>query len=151
MAWPIYFLHKEAKWAKRLYYSWIIPVCFWNGTILFVQEAYIELLLSGLVNAAELFDNWSTWDLIFTNVLSIFVILGCVMLPIFIIAYIWPNYEPYKEIKIGEDRFIANKLSEPEWHDRYSAIYDMIDLKKQALLLKHGFWTMKHQVNLKKP
>ena len=130
VAWPIYFLHTEAKWANKLLHSWIIPTCFWNGTILFVQEAYIELLLSSLVNITLLLEDWSTWDLIFTNVLSILVLIGCLMLPVFIVVFIWPNYAPYEEIKVGEERLIANKLTEPEWYDKYSAIYDMIDLKR---------------------
>ena len=36
MAYPIYFLHTEAKCARTLYYRWIVPTCFWNGTIRFV-------------------------------------------------------------------------------------------------------------------
>ena len=130
VAWPIYFLHTETKWAKKLYHGWIIPTCFWNGTILFVQEAYIELLLSATVNVLQLLNDWSKWDIIFTNVLSILVLIGCIMLPVYIIVFIWPNYKPYKEIKVGKDRLIANKLTEPEWYERYSAIYDMIDLKR---------------------
>ena len=72
--------------------------------------------------------------MIFTNLCSILVIIGCTMLPIFIVVYIWPNYEPYKEIKVTKDGLIANKLSEKEWTKKYSAIYDMIDLKRP----KHG-------------
>ena len=68
--------------------------------------------------------------MIFTNVLSILVLIGCLLLPVFIVVFIWPNYAPYEEIKIGEERLIANKLTEPEWYDKYSAIYDMIDLKR---------------------
>ena len=68
--------------------------------------------------------------MIFTNVLSILVLVGCIMLPVFVIFYIWPNYKPYKDMKVGKERLIANKLTEPEWYNRYSAIYDMVDLKR---------------------
>lgn len=90
----------------------------------------MELLIAALVNAMMLFDDWSAWDMILTNTLSILVLIGCLLLPIFVVVFIWPNYTPYKDIKVGEDRLIANKLTEPEWYDRYSAIYDMIDMKR---------------------
>ena len=48
---PLKFLSNDAKWANKLLKQWIIPTCFWNGTILFIQEAYLDLLICGFINS----------------------------------------------------------------------------------------------------
>ena len=52
------------------------------------------------------------------------------MLPLFILLYIWPNYQAFATPKRSKDNvLIRNKLTEPEIYERYSSIYEMLDLK----------------------
>ena len=89
---PVKFLSNDARWANKMLNNWIIPTCFWNGTILFVQEAYLDILIPGIVNAFKLTGSWATWDIALSNIITILLLGISVILPIFTLLYIWPNY-----------------------------------------------------------
>ena len=92
------FFSTDSKWARWLYNKWIRPTCFWNGSILFLQEAYFELFLIATLNLRILSRPWSTWEITFTNVFSIIAMTVMLFLPMFIFFYIWPKYRPSKDI-----------------------------------------------------
>ena len=89
---------------------------FWNTTIIFLQEAYIDLLFCIVINISNFEDGWSTWEEKFTNVCSIFLGILVVFLPLFIICYIWPNY---------------NNLKTKYFKQKYGAIYETIYIGKK--------------------
>ena len=88
---PIKFLSSDARWANKLLHKWIIPTCFWNGSILFIQEAYLDLLIAASINAFQI-TNWTSWDIGFSNILTIVMLVLSIALPLFTLLFIWPNY-----------------------------------------------------------
>ena len=88
---PLKFLSTDAKWANKLLKNWIIPTCFWNGSILFIQEAYLDLLIAASINAFKL-NEWTSWDIGFSHILTIVMLVLSIVLPLFTLLFIWPNY-----------------------------------------------------------
>ena len=65
-----------------------------------------------------------------TNIITVFLLALAFALPIFTLLVIWPNYRAFDRHKQCEDgTVIYNRLQEPGWNDRFSSIYDMLDLK----------------------
>ena len=106
------------KTAKKLK-----PMLFWNHSILFLLEGYLDILIAAFINLVFLrngeFD-WSSWSVVVTNFLCIFLLLCCAFLFIFTTVYLWPRF---------------GKLNKSKFKDRFLPIYEMINLR-------HGKWTM---------
>ena len=96
------FIKDEAKCAKKLEKS-TRSMLFWNHTIIFLYEGYLDILLSGAVNLYFLREGtftWDSWSLFITNVLSFFLVACCAFLLFFVLFYIWPRFDKLKSKKI---------------------------------------------------
>lgn len=111
------------KMHQKLKYS-----LFWASPILFLQEAYLDLAISGFINLFIVWEpqNWSTWQLYFTNITTILLLVGALVLPLFVLVYIWPHYS-----KLGSKKY--------EFADRYGPIFEMLDLKNKPAAL---WWSL---------
>ena len=87
---------------------------FWNGIILFVQEAYLDLAICGLINCLYFSESWDRWAVFFSNLVAVLLLLAVATLPIFLIAYIYPRYD---------------QLTDEKMQSKYFSAYEMIDLK----------------------
>ena len=88
-------IRNRAKCAKRLEKK-ISKMIFWNHTIVFLYEGYFDILISSSINLSFLKDGVFTWDrpsLFITNFLSIFLIISCGLLFIFLVLYLWPRFD----------------------------------------------------------
>ena len=86
---------------------------FWNGSILLIQEAYLDIMICCLINIREITIKVDTIGGALSIFLSVLLLICCISLPIFTIVYIRPRY---------------NELREPHLKDRFESIYEMIDL-----------------------
>ena len=77
------------KMEKALFFRW------W---IIFVQEAYLDLFLAVCINLHNIDSSWwSSIDDIFNNILVIVILALLLALPLFILAYLCPNYRKLKK------------------------------------------------------
>ena len=116
------FIKNEAKCAKKLEKK-IRNMIFWNHTIIFFYEGYLDILISSSINLYFLNEGIFTWDtpsLFITNLLSIFLIMSCGFLFIFVVFYLWPRFDQLK------DKSIKSK---------FEPAYEMLNLR-------HGKGTM---------
>ena len=116
------FLRHDAKCAAKLLPK-LHSMLFWNHTILFIQEGFLDILLAVSVNLYFLNEGtleWNTFSLVFTNLLSIFMAACCGILFIFIIVYLWPRFD-----KLGKKRMKR----------RFLPAYEMLNRR-------HGQWTL---------
>jgi len=102
--------------AARLEQS-LKKMLFWNHVIVFLQEGFLEILISGVINciymtSAE--DPWGNWNLVFTNSVTIFLIAICALL-IALSFYLWPKHDELKQKK---------------YRERFGSIYGMVDTKR---------------------
>lgn len=100
---------------------------FWNHPIIFIQEGFLDFMIVGLINWVYLQEGSSSWDsssLIFTNILTIFLLGICSVLFCFVTCYLWPKF---------------GKLKTKKLKSKYRPAYEMIDLR-------HGHWTMLHPI-----
>ena len=92
---PIYFIFKwsNCNCARNVRNRWEHGL-FWNDTILFIKEAYLEIVISVLLQF-HIF--WESWDVDyfwsnFSNCLAIFCLFITLGILIVILLYIWPNH-----------------------------------------------------------
>ena len=93
---PVYFLMKciKCNCAKNIRNSWEHGL-FWNHSILFLKEAYLELIISCVVQCLVMTESWDFnhfWSNL-SNVLAIFgffLSIGLVFITVFVL---WPNYD----------------------------------------------------------
>ena len=107
-----------AKWQKKLH-----PMLFWNHAIIFLQEGFLDIIIGTSINLAILQEGdlqWSSWTVIFTNVLAIFLLICCVVLFLVTVGYLWPNF---------------SKLKTRAFKSKFFPAYEMLNLR-------HGHWTM---------
>ena len=79
------FCNKRAKCIEKM--------IFWNHAIVFLQEAFLEILISSILNFIYIRDAeapWENWSLIFTNILSLFLTTALSVLVLFTILRLWP-------------------------------------------------------------
>ena len=71
---------------------------FFRWWIIFVQEAYLDLFLAVCINLHNIDSSWwSSIDDIFNNILVIVILALLLALPLFILAYLCPNYRKLKK------------------------------------------------------
>ena len=96
------FLRKELKCAKKLHKS-IKPMLFWNHSIIFIQEGFLDILIASAINM-QFFSNgssaWSGASLVVTNLLCIFLTGCCSVLFFFTVGYLWPRFAQLKKKKM---------------------------------------------------
>ena len=115
------FLKNDAKCAAKLRPK-IHKMIFWNHSILFIQEGFLDILIAGAVNLFFLHQGtleWNSYSLIFTNLLAIFLVSCCGLLFILIVGYLLPNFDQLKSKRIKR---------------RFYPAYEMLNLK-------NGRWT----------
>ena len=67
---------------------------FWNSAILFLKGAYLEIVLSVLLQCLVMRESWNLdyfWS-IFSNCLCLFLLASSLGLLVLICGYLWPNY-----------------------------------------------------------
>ena len=99
-------------------------VLFWDHAIIFLQEGFMEICISALLNFLFIADNqdaWSSGDLVVSNLLAIFLTISMITLILVIAFYLWPNFSRLREKPIKK---------------KYGSTYSMIDTKAK------GSWTM---------
>lgn len=79
------------KWCKRKAES-IRNDLFWNGTLLFVIEAYLDILTCCLINIASLSKPMSSFGVALSAVLSIMLVIFCIAIPILTVVYLRPRF-----------------------------------------------------------
>lgn len=95
----------------------ISRVMFFRWQIIFIQEAYLDLFLAASINFFSFDGFWNTFDDVFNNLLTLVIAAQLVVLPIFIVAFIVPNFRLLKKSSFME---------------KYGAVYDMVNLKQKS-------------------
>lgn len=115
------FIRKEAKCAKRNTKK-IHKMLFWSHPIVFLQEGYMDILITSMINLIFVSDGleWSNPSLLITNLLSFFMIASCIYLFFFVLFYLWPRFDELKTSNMKK---------------RFLPAYEMLNLR-------HGKWTM---------
>ena len=91
---------------------------FWNHGIVFLQEGFLEVMISAGVNYNYMMkqeDAWANSNIVFNNIVTIFLTIATGLLIMFIAFYLWPRISDLKK-KIYKKRF--------------GSAYDMINTKK---------------------
>lgn len=83
-------------YAARIYVAKIKRQLFWNNSILFLQEAYIDLLFACVIQIMnfkeiDLTKTISISELI-TNLFAIILLFQITLLPLILVCHVWPNY-----------------------------------------------------------
>ena len=94
---------------------------FWNHTILFVQEGFLDILLAGTVNLYFINEGTLKWDsgsLVVTNLLSMFLVASCGLLFLVMVVYLWPRFDKLKSKSIKR---------------KFHPIYEMLNLRHGSL------------------
>ena len=92
------FLKNDLKCAEKIHTK-IHPMLFWNHTILFLQEGFLDILIAASINLKYFGGGshaWQTWSLFITNCLSIFMVVCCILLFLFTVIYLWPRFNKLK-------------------------------------------------------
>jgi uncharacterized Tic20 family protein len=84
--------NQKRKWCKRKAES-IRNDLFWNGTLLFVIEAYLDILTCCLINIASLSKPISSFGVALSAMLSILLLIACIAVPIFTVVYLRPRFK----------------------------------------------------------
>ena len=87
---------------------------FWNQTIMFIQEAYFIIVISGLVNLFHFEEAWfaeNTWVGISNSFTAVFL-CAAVVLPPFALFYLGPRYY---------------QLQETNLVNKYAGVYQILD------------------------
>jgi len=88
---------------------------FWNGTILLVQEAYLDICICGLINALSFGEfSWKHPGIVLSNVITILLLSGVIVLPLVVLFYLKPRF---------------HLLTEESFEEKFSSSYEMISLK----------------------
>ena len=90
----VFVMSKVVKFIRKAEIK-LRSILFWNGAIVFIQEAYLELCITCWLNLT-IINDWSNRDMMITNSITIILSTGCVVLPIFTLLWIWPNYKKLK-------------------------------------------------------
>ena len=119
LAYPIYFLLKVTKCncAKNTRSRWDYGL-FWNDSILFLKEAYLELIISVLLQSLKMRESWAIgyfWS-IFSNCMTIVCIILSVGILLVLLFLLWPNHDKL-ENDFYKNRFSQAYSSGPSNHD----------------------------------
>ena len=99
-------------------------VLFWDHAIVFLQEGFMEICISALINFLFIADNqgaWASGDLLVSNFLTIFLTVAIIVLIALIAFYLWPRFSRLREKPIKK---------------KYGSTYSMVDVKNR------GTWTL---------
>mmetsp|Transcript_27747 Transcript_27747/g.34486 ORF Transcript_27747/g.34486 Transcript_27747/m.34486 type:complete len:122 (+) Transcript_27747:1115-1480(+) len=91
-------LRHDAKCAKRNTKK-IGGMLFWSHPIVFLQEGYLDILITATINIIFVRDGleWNTTSLVITNALSLFMLASCAFLFLFSAFYLWPRFDSLKK------------------------------------------------------
>ena len=87
---------------------------FWNGTILFIVEAYLDIMVCCLINIASIRNPIKTFGAAISIGLSILLIIGCLAVPVITAFYLRPRF---------------GQLNDSDMKERFGSIYEMINLE----------------------
>jgi len=88
---------------------------FWNGAILFLQEAYLDILICVLINIRAIKQPWVTWTVGLSAFLTVILLASSIFLPLFILFYLRRNF---------------TELGKHAMKERFESAYEMINLKQ---------------------
>ena len=76
---------------------------FWNGTILLVQEAYLNICICGFINIMAFTGySWLNAGVVFCNILTVLLLVGVIILPIFVVVYLRPRFSLLRRESLKE-------------------------------------------------
>ena len=108
---------------------------FFNHIIIFMQEGYLDFLLSGSVSLVFIFNGELSWDslsLVVSNLLSFAMIISCVTLFALINFHLWPNFDLLKAKK---------------FKDKFWPAYEMLNLRHGKMtMLWPSFFTIRRSL-----
>ena len=111
---PCKFLAPESKFANAMYGK-MDRALFWGGQILYVQEAYLDILISVLINIIYFSGEPAfSWEVVFSGFVTLILAIAVVVLPIFLCVYIIPNYDKLQDAEY------------PWFQQKYLPIYEML-------------------------
>ena len=105
------FCSKRAKCIEKM--------IFWNHVIVFLQEAFLEIMISSILNFIYIRDAeapWENWNLIFTNVVAFILTTAISVLVLFTIFCLWP----------AKLKYLRNMKSKA----RFGQIYSMVRVRR---------------------
>ena len=95
LLYPIFnFLKNDSQCSAKMQRK-LQAILFWNHAIIFLQEGYLDIVIGTSINLAILQEGqlqWSTWTVVFTNLLTIFLLVCCIALFLVTVGYLWPNF-----------------------------------------------------------
>ena len=88
---------------------------FWNGTILLIQEAYLDICICGLINVLSYKEfSWTHPGIVLSNIVTILLLLGVIILPLIVLFYLKPHFD---------------QLRTEQFESKFSSSYSMVSLK----------------------
>lgn len=81
----------KRKWCMRKAESMKTSL-FWNGTILFILETYLDIMICCLINIASIKNPVNTFGVALSFGLSITLIIGCLAVPVITALYLRPRF-----------------------------------------------------------
>ena len=91
---------------------------FWNHSIVFLQEGFLEVMISAGINYNYMMKQENAWansNIVFNNLVLIFLTISSGVLILFIAFHLWPR---------------IRLLKKKQYRKRYGSAYDMIKTKK---------------------
>lgn len=93
---------------------------FWNGTVLFIVEAYLDIIICCLINLAVIGNPINTVGTALSVVLSVLLMIGCLAVPMLTIFYLRPRF---------------SQLNDSHIKDSFGSIYEMINLESSKIAI----------------
>ena len=93
VAWIMSF---KFPWSKKVSDK-IFNFLYWGGILRLIMEAYLEMIVTTMLNIKKNNMDWNNYSIVYTNVFSIVSCILLILMPIWVLVFYWRNRERWNE------------------------------------------------------